>query len=68
MHDEIAADRRRFMSIAAAAIAGARLGVATTGTAQTLNTKSFSELKQVDAGVLNVGYVCVPRFGHGRPR
>jgi hypothetical protein len=62
MHGAIDDDRRRFLSIAAAVIAGA-VGVPITGNAQ---TPGFGPPKQIDAGVLNIGYAepCPPR---GRP-
>jgi len=45
--------RRRFLGTAATALAATRLG--RVGSAGTQNV-SFDELKQIDAGVLNVGY------------
>ncbi len=61
--------RRRFFGAAAATIAAARLGMVGAANAQTSKTKragvppikpgtntSFASLKQIDAGVLNVGY------------
>jgi pimeloyl-ACP methyl ester carboxylesterase len=61
--------RRRFFSAAAATVAAAQLGMARTADAQTAKTKqthlpaikpgtntSFPSLKQIDAGLLNVGY------------
>lgn len=57
MHDAIEVDRRRFLSVAVIAIAGARAGLASVGGAQTpVMTRTLGELKQVNAGVLNVGY------------
>jgi hypothetical protein len=70
MSDEMNQDRRRFFGPVAATIAAAQLGM--TGSAQALSRKttpadlpiikpgtntSFGALKQIDAGVLNVGYV-----------
>jgi pimeloyl-ACP methyl ester carboxylesterase len=53
-------DRRRFLGTAAMTLAAARLGMLDSASAQTskagTNT-SFVSLKQIDAGVLNVGYV-----------
>ena len=52
-------DRRRFLSSAAMTVAATQLGIIGSMNAQpsksTSNT-SFSSLKQIDAGVLNVGY------------
>src|SRR5690349_10669424 len=55
--------RRRFLGTAATAIAATRLG--RVGSAGTQNVP-FDELKQIDAGVLNVGYVEAGPAG-GRP-
>jgi pimeloyl-ACP methyl ester carboxylesterase len=56
-HDD---DRRRFLGAAAATIAAAELGVAGSAHAQPAAIKPgptwFGPLKQIDAGVLNVGY------------
>src|SRR5262245_14600253 len=62
-------DRRRFLATAAMTIAAARLGISGSAVAQTSKAspasvpaikpgtnKSFGSLKQIDAGVLNVGY------------
>jgi pimeloyl-ACP methyl ester carboxylesterase len=67
--DGINHHRRRFFGAAAAIIAAARLGMVGAANAQTSKTKlagvppikpgtntSFASLKQIDAGVLNVGY------------
>ncbi|MGH9844038.1 MAG: alpha/beta fold hydrolase [Blastocatellia bacterium] len=69
MSDEINQDRRRFFGAVAMTIAAAQLGM--TGSAQAQSKKttptelptiepgthtSFGALKQIDAGVLNVGY------------
>src|SRR5262245_24050635 len=59
--------RRRLLGAAAGAVAAARLGAAAPASAQTGRTKplpaikpgthtSFGPLKQIDAGVLSVGY------------
>src|ERR1700752_4596548 len=61
--DEINRDRRRFVGSAAMAIAAAQFGMIDSATAQAkvpaikpgTNT-SFGATKQIDAGVLNVGY------------
>ena len=62
-------DRRRFLSTAAATVAAAELGLIGSAEAQSSNTKaanvpqmkpgtntSFGPLKQIDAGLLNIGY------------
>ena len=68
MSEEIVKDRRHFLGKAAAAMAGAELGFALPASAQQSGEPrnaaaarlgahtSFGPLKQVDAGVLNVGY------------
>ncbi|MDQ8726306.1 alpha/beta hydrolase [Bradyrhizobium sp. LHD-71] len=69
MSEQINHRRRRFFGIAAATFALAQLGVIRSTSAQAASTSapklpavrpgthtSFSTLKQVDAGVLNVGY------------
>ena len=69
MSEEINNDRRRFLGVAAMSIAAAQLGMASFADAQSGKTKpanlpaikpgrnkSFGALKQIDAGVLNVGY------------
>ena len=69
MSEEINHDRRRFLSTAAMTIAAAQLGMTSSADAQSSKTKpadlpaikpgtntSFGPLKQIDAGVLNVGY------------
>jgi hypothetical protein len=63
MHEDVNADRRRFLSIAAMTIAGARLAANGTERAQSVSARSFGELKQIDAGVLSVGYVEVGPAG-----
>ena len=67
--EEVKYDRRRFLSTAAMSIAAAQLGMIGSANAQSSKTKppvlptikpgtntSFSSLKQIDAGVLKVGY------------
>jgi pimeloyl-ACP methyl ester carboxylesterase len=67
--EEINHHRRRFFGAAAVTIAAARLGIIEAANAQAAKTKptqlptikpgtntSFPSLKQIDAGVLNVGY------------
>jgi pimeloyl-ACP methyl ester carboxylesterase len=69
MSDEITHDRRRFLGTAAMTIAATQLGLIGSAKAQTSETKpakpptikpgtntSFGSLKQIDAGLLNVGY------------
>ncbi len=64
MPDQFNHDRRRLLAAAAAGIAAAELGMANSVAAQptTINpikpgaNTSFAALKQIDAGVLNVGY------------
>jgi pimeloyl-ACP methyl ester carboxylesterase len=66
VHEEINDNRRRFLGTAAMTIAAAQLGVIGSANAQS-STKnlpavkpgtntSFGALKQIDAGLLNVGY------------
>src|SRR5215472_981452 len=62
MTDETSFDRRRFLGAAAVTLASAEIGVAGTASAQSpaagsASPKSFGPLKQIDAGVLNVGYI-----------
>jgi pimeloyl-ACP methyl ester carboxylesterase len=64
--DEIHQDRRRFFGAAAVAVAVTQLGMIRSAAAQRVETNmpaikpgtstSFGPLKQIDAGVLNVGY------------
>jgi pimeloyl-ACP methyl ester carboxylesterase len=64
--DEINQDRRRFFGTAAMAVAATQLGMIGPASAQRVEAKmpaikagtntSFASLKQIDAGVLNVGY------------
>src|SRR5947199_254734 len=69
MHDEIDNDRRRFLGTAAMTLAAASLGVvgsagASSPSGHTPTSKptglasstSFKPIKQIDAGLLNVGY------------
>ena len=58
MHSSVGFDRRRFLAAAALSIAAAPLGPWRIGAAQAQSTSppSFGPLKQIDAGVLNVGY------------
>jgi len=65
--DEIDQHRRRFVGAAAMAVAATQLGTLGSAAAQRAETEmpaiipgtntSFGPLKQIDAGVLNVGYV-----------
>ena len=58
MPEEIDADRRRFLGAAITTIAGAELSVigSRVQSHRTVTNTSFAPLKQIDAGVLNVGY------------
>src|SRR5499426_3576954 len=59
MSDEMKHDRRRFFGTAALTIASAHLGRLGSAQAQSRKTganTSFGALKQIDAGLLNVGY------------
>jgi pimeloyl-ACP methyl ester carboxylesterase len=69
MHEDIDYGRRRFVGTAALTVAAAQLGVVTTAAAQSGNepskrlpsikpgtNSSFGPIKQIDAGLLNVGY------------
>jgi len=49
-------NRRRFLSAAAVAVAAAPLRAVAARRAQSISANTFGALKQVDAGVLNVGY------------
>ena len=53
---EFNTNRRRFLSMAALTIAGGHLSASAAEPAQTTLTRTFGALKQVDAGVLSVGY------------
>jgi pimeloyl-ACP methyl ester carboxylesterase len=70
MDKEFNPDRRRFLNAAAMTLAAARLGMSGSVGAQTAETKRakappvkpagntpFASVKQIDAGLLNVGYV-----------
>ncbi len=75
MQRSVDSDRRRFLGAAALAIAGAGFGSTGTGATQlatersaanrarTTPAVSFEALKQIDAGVLNVGYADVGPSG-----
>ena len=69
MSDDINHDRRRFFGAVAMTIAAAQFGMISSAVAQTGTSKppivppikpginkSFGPLKQIDAGLLNVGY------------
>ena len=69
MSEKTKYDRRRFLGIAAAGAAGASVGLISSASAQSKKTNaarptstksgtntSFGPLKQIDAGLLNVGY------------
>jgi pimeloyl-ACP methyl ester carboxylesterase len=49
-------NRRRFLSAAAIAIAAAPLGAIGARRSEAAGTNKFDDLKQIDAGALNVGY------------
>jgi pimeloyl-ACP methyl ester carboxylesterase len=75
MSEEIDRDRRRFVATAALTLAAAQLGMIGSAVAQTTSkparvpaikpgtNKSFAALKQIDAGVLSVGYAEVGPSG-----
>jgi pimeloyl-ACP methyl ester carboxylesterase len=74
MEENIKTDRRRFLGAAAMTIAGARFGAIPSGAAKSSHMKTsaltsgalpspFGGLKQIDAGVLNVGYADVGPAG-----
>jgi pimeloyl-ACP methyl ester carboxylesterase len=64
MPEEIEHDRRSFLAAGVATVAAAKLGLIGTAGAQSRQVNpigpgtntSFSSLKQIDAGVLNIGY------------
>jgi alpha-beta hydrolase superfamily lysophospholipase len=56
MQDAINAGRRRFLGAAGMTIAAAGFGTIEAGAAQPGRARSFGALKQIDAGVLNIGY------------
>jgi pimeloyl-ACP methyl ester carboxylesterase len=55
MDDAISAGRRRFLGAAGMTIAAAGFGAVEVGAAQP-GARSYGALKQIDAGVLNIGY------------
>jgi pimeloyl-ACP methyl ester carboxylesterase len=57
MSDPINDDRRSFFGLAAMALAAAPLGMPAPARAKQSTNVAFTSLKQVDAGLLNVGYV-----------
>jgi pimeloyl-ACP methyl ester carboxylesterase len=59
MHEDLTRDRRSFLSMAAMTVAGARLGAIGARRGQSSGTKGFGELKEIAAGVLNIGYADV---------
>ena len=63
MQENVNIDRRWFLSVAALTIAGARLSANAAAPAQTTTTRTFGELRQIDAGVLSVGYAEVGPVG-----
>lgn len=69
MPEEIKYNRRRFLGLATMGVAGAGLGMIGSANAESTKTKSangpktkpgtntsFAPLKQIDAGLLNIGY------------
>ncbi len=69
MSEEIKYNRRRFLGLATMGVAGAGLGIIGSANAEATKTKSasapktkpgtntsFAPLKQIDAGLLNIGY------------
>ena len=69
MSEEIKYNRRRFLGLATMGVAGAGLGIIGSANAEATKTKSasapktkpgtntsFASLKQIDAGLLNIGY------------
>src|SRR5882672_5680026 len=60
MNESVTLDRRRFLAGMVTALAASELGkIAAASPARSIeggDTRSFDTLKQVDAGVLNVGY------------
>jgi pimeloyl-ACP methyl ester carboxylesterase len=56
MSKELTPARRRFLGAAVTTIAAAQLAGASFARAQSSANRSFATLKQIDAGVLNVGY------------
>jgi pimeloyl-ACP methyl ester carboxylesterase len=56
MADQLNYSRRRFLGTAAATVAAAQSAIIDLAQAQPKATAAFSTLKQIDAGLLNVGY------------
>src|SRR5262249_9890784 len=56
MSEQVNHDRRRLLGAAALGIAATQLAGIGTARAQSAPANSFGPLKQIDAGVLNVGY------------
>ena len=57
MSEEINSNRRRFLSNAAMTLAAVELATSRSGAAKSrANAQSFAPLKQIDAGLLNIGY------------
>jgi hypothetical protein len=56
-------DRRQFLSAAAMTMTAAQLGATTSRGAPSSSPSSFGVLKQIHAGVLNVGYADVGPAG-----
>jgi len=69
MSEEIKYNRRRFLGLATIGVAGAGLGMIGSANAESTKTKSanapktkpgttnsFAPLKQIDAGLVNIGY------------
>ena len=56
-------DRRHFLGTALMTMAAAQLGSTAARSGQSSSASSFGELKQIDAGVLNVGYAAVGPAG-----
>jgi pimeloyl-ACP methyl ester carboxylesterase len=56
MFDHIHPDRRQFLQAAGVAAAGVGLAAAAPGGAGALDAAGFEQVKQIDAGSLNVGY------------
>jgi pimeloyl-ACP methyl ester carboxylesterase len=56
MSDLINLRRRRFFGTAAATLAAAHFGVMDLASAQSGASSPFGQLKQIDAGLLNIGY------------
>jgi pimeloyl-ACP methyl ester carboxylesterase len=70
MSREITHDRRRFLGAGAMTMAAAGFGLFDSVRAQGANANSnasFGSLKQIDAGVLNIGYAEAGQAATGRP-